>query len=362
MATTKLDAILNPGRMLADGIPFADYTKARHLDDVSQWFGFWTDTANRYEEMGEAALADGRFISAGELLWHASLSFHYAQFLWFHEPELRESGQRSKSDMYLRAAPYLEPAAERIDVAFEGTSIPAYLRLPPGEGPHPCVVLLGGLESTKEESYRFENLCLRRGIATFAFDGPGQGEMFFDLKIQPDFERYTSAVVDYLAVRTEVDSTRLGVLGRSVGGHYAIRSAALDPRFRVCVAWGAFVDMSDWDGMPPHIRDGFVYLSGLGGRDEADGYLREALDIGDIIGNLECPTYILQGANDRIFSTHQTELLKAATADQALTRLIVERDGDHCCHNLAHIVRPRMADWLARHLGAEPETANGHTS
>ena len=40
MAGTKLDAILNPGRMLADGIPFADYNVARQLDDVSQWFGF----------------------------------------------------------------------------------------------------------------------------------------------------------------------------------------------------------------------------------------------------------------------------------------------------------------------------------
>jgi hypothetical protein len=26
-------------------------------------------------------------------------------------------------------------------------------------------------------------------------------------------------------------------------------------------------------------------------------------------------------------------------------------DGDHCCHNLYHVVRPRMADWAAERLG-----------
>jgi hypothetical protein len=29
--------------------------------------------------------------SAGELFWQACLSYHYAQFLWFHDPENREA-------------------------------------------------------------------------------------------------------------------------------------------------------------------------------------------------------------------------------------------------------------------------------
>lgn len=350
MATTKLDAILNPGRMLADGVPFQDYDAARRLDDASQWFGFWTKTAGRYEELGERALGLGHLVSAGELLWQASLSFHYAQFLWFHEPELRESGQNSKAALYRRASPYLVTAAERVDLSFGDASIPAYLRLPPGAGPHPCVVLIGGLESTKEESLLFENMCLQRGLATFAFDGPGQGEMFFDVKIQSDFERYTSAVIDYLETRPELDSRRLGVLGRSLGGHYALRSAAVDHRVQVCVAWGAFVDMSDWEGMPPHVHDGFAYLTGANTQAEAAEILQEALNIGDLIGAIECPTYILQGAHDRIFSTHQTTLLASAIAGKENFQLRVEPDGDHCCHNMAHIVRPRMADWLIERL------------
>src|SRR5581483_4192079 len=163
------------------------------------------------------------------------LCIHYAQFMWFHDPVRRKAGQLRKVELYDRAAPYLEPPARRIEIEFEGSAIPGYLRLPPGPAPAggwPCAVLIGGLESTKEESLLFEDLCLDRGVATFAFDGPGQGELFFQVKLQPDFERYTSAVVDELEQLPELDSHRLGVLGRSLGGFYAIRSAAHDPRLR----------------------------------------------------------------------------------------------------------------------------------
>jgi hypothetical protein len=30
----------------------------------------------------------------------------------------------------------------------------------------------------------------------------------------------------------------------------------------------------------------------------------------------------------------------------------IPEDGNHCCHNLYAVVRPRMADWLTERLGA----------
>ena len=39
---------------------------------------------------------------------------------------------------------------------------------------------------------------LRRGMATFTFDGPGQGETWFQGGMIVDFERATSAVIDYV--------------------------------------------------------------------------------------------------------------------------------------------------------------------
>lgn len=344
----KITAILNPGRMLADGIPYPDFADGKQRVEAGEdWFEVWMGYSHRYEELGEGALERGNSVSGGEWLWHASLSAHYAQFMWFHDPTRREAGQRTKAELYMRAAPHLLPSAERVEIDFEGATIPGYLRRPEGsEGATPCAVLIGGLESTKEESYLFEQLCLRRGIATFAFDGPGQGELFFERKLQPDFERYVSAVVDHLEQMEGIDSSRLGVLGRSLGAYYAVRSAACEPRLRACVAWGACFDMSDFDAMPPHTRDGFVYVTGIEDRDEARTYLQEAIDLSDVIDDLRCPTYVVHGRHDVIFSMNQVEKLRAH-ADGRPLEIEVEEDGDHCCHNMGPIVRPRMADWLS---------------
>lgn len=346
----NVQALMNMGRMLYDGVPYFDLQRAsERVADLDDWFDFWSEAGERYEGLGEEALAAGARVSAGEWLWQASLSFHYAQFMWFHDPARRERGQRRKVELYNRAAPHLLPAAERIEIPFDGATIPGFLRLPPAKRPEtgwPCVLLLGGLESTKEESYGFENLCLRRGLATFAFDGPGQGEVFFEVKLQPQFERYTSAVIDRLEQRDELDKSRLGVLGRSLGGFYALRSGAGDERLRAIVAWAFFHDMEDFEEMPEHTQEGFLYVAG-GSRDQ----LLAALDLSDVAADLRAPTLLLNGHNDPIFPPRQMERTIAALAN-APKDVVIEPEGDHCCHNMGNIVRPRMADWLARQLGA----------
>jgi 2,6-dihydroxypseudooxynicotine hydrolase len=343
-------SLLNMGRMLYDGVPYFDLQRAgEQIADLDQWFDFWAEAGERYELLGEEALASRATVSAGEWLWQASLSFHYAQFMWFHDPTRRELGQRRKVELYNRAAPFFLPAAERIEISFDGVTIPGFLRLPPGEQPTegwPCVLLLGGLESTKEESYGFENLCLRRGLATFAFDGPGQGEVFFQLKLQPEFERYTSAVIDQLEQLEALDKGRLGVIGRSLGGFYALRSGAGDNRLRAVVAWAFFHDMEDFDEMPEHTQEGFLYVAG-GSRDQ----LLAALDLSDVAADLRAPTLLLNGHNDPIFPPRQMERTIAALVN-ARKEVVIEPEGDHCCHNMGNIVRPRMADWLAQQLGA----------
>ena len=53
-----------------------------------------------------------------------------------------------------------------------------YLRRPAarGDDPAPLVVLVPGLESTKEQFSTYEPFFLRRGVATLSVEGPGQGE------------------------------------------------------------------------------------------------------------------------------------------------------------------------------------------
>jgi len=335
--------------MVADGLPLDDVERAAEVS-VDDWYSYWMERCDDYERRGEEALAEGSTLTGGDLLWTASLCAHYAQYIWWKEADIRQAGQGRKVELYRRAADHLDPPAERVDIPFDEAPIPAYLRLPSrGTAPFPCVVVIGGLESTKEESRLFEELCLARGLATFAFDGPGQGELFPQIGLQPRFERYTSRVVDYLEERDEVDSGRLGVLGRSLGGYYAPRSAAADQRFRAAVAWGACYDLSEFEQMKPELQEGFLYVTGIEDQGEARRLLDEAIDLSDVIADLRCPTYVLHGAHDDIFSVSHVDRLREAAVNTDLD-VVVEPEGDHCCHELAHLVRPRMADWLAHRL------------
>jgi 2,6-dihydroxypseudooxynicotine hydrolase len=341
------------GRMLGDGIWYPDLREilegVQHWD---QWFEAWTEMADRYERLAEEALARGFRVSAGEYYWRACMHHHYAQFLYFAHPAKREAGQRAKEKLYRKAAPLLVPAAERLEIPIDNTSLPAYLRLPPGTQPAPCAILIGGLESTKEESYGFENLLLRRGVATLAFDGPGQGEMWFRRRMQPDFERYTSRIVDYLETRPEIDARRIGVLGRSLGGYYAARSAAFERRLAACVCWGCIFRVPDfWDQVHPATQDGLAYVCGAASHAEARERLR-MIDLTSVAARITCPLYIFHGRKDWLIPVAEAEKLRDAAAKAPQT-VVIPEDAIHCGHNISERIRTPMADWLAHRLGAQ---------
>jgi 2,6-dihydroxypseudooxynicotine hydrolase len=254
-------------------------------------------------------------------------------------------------ELYRRAAPLFTRPAERFDIPFEQFTIPGYLRLPAQRsGPVPVALVLGGLESTKEESFLFENRCLDRGLATCTFDGPGQGEMYFQAKMRPDFHRFASAVIDWLQARSEIDPQRIGIIGRSLGGYYAVHCAAHDQRVKACVCWGVLFDLSYYDQMHDPSRRGFAYVAGFNEPDRAGDFLRRTIDLSGQAEKVACPVYALHGAQDTLIPPAQVDRLRAALPKRPGVEFDMPEAGDHCCHNLYHIVRPRMADWLAEKL------------
>lgn len=339
---TPEQEMLNWGRLLLDGIPFADMLQARDRPDNESWLEYWMNRAAEYEELGDKALAEGHGRTAGEYFYIGSLAAQYGQFLWFG-PE-RAVGQERKAELYRKAAPLLDPPAEPVDLTVDGVPLRAYLRLPKTTGRHPAVVMLGGLESTKEESRQMEDLVLDRGMATVTFDGPGQGDTFAHRELSGDFERFTSAVIDYLITRADIDASAIGVLGRSLGGNYALKSAACDQRIAACVSWGGFSDMDEWEAETPLTKESWRYVSKTESLDEARDHVRRALETRHVLGQIRCPTYILHGADDEI-PLRFVDTARELIANAPLT-VIVEEDGDHCCHNLGPRPRLEMADWL----------------
>jgi 2,6-dihydroxypseudooxynicotine hydrolase len=340
-------------RMIGDGVPYPDVIALREaIVEWDAWFERWVGIARAYEQEARAAEAAGLQATAAESWFRSAITWHYAQFMWFHRPEEREHGERQKERVYRRVSALLDPPAERVEIPFEGTVIPGYLRLPRHSELRPaCVVLLGGLESTKEEGRLFEELCLRRGVATFAFDGPGQGEYFFSQPMVRDFERYTTAVADYLTRRAEIDAERLAIAGRSLGGHYAIRAAAFDDRWRAVVDWGGPFDLDYFDDMPTLTQRGFRYVTGITNPREAERFAREAVDLTGIAERVRIPIYVQHGGLDAVIPVTQARrLIEHAT--NAPTTVAIDPSAAHCGHNIFHRVRPAIADWLAQRLSA----------
>ena len=138
------------------------------------------------------------------------------------------------------------PSASRCRSTAAGSS--ATCAGPPSEERPPLVLLVPGLDSTKEEFFRLENVFLDRGMATLSIDGPGQGESGYELPIRPDYDVAVTAVLDALAGRTDVDLDRVGLLGVSLGGYYAPRVLAFEPRVKAGVGLSGPYRFSDiWD-------------------------------------------------------------------------------------------------------------------
>jgi 2,6-dihydroxypseudooxynicotine hydrolase len=175
--------------------------------------------------------------------------------------------------------------------------------------------------------------------------------MYFEAKLRPDFHRFASAVVDWLDKRPELDPGRLGVIGRSLGGYYALQCAAHDPRFRICIAWGVLFDLSFYEAMKPPSATGFAYVAGFSDPVSGKRFLQENVNLAGTAERVRVPVYALHGAQDALIPPSQVEKLRAALAGNPDVTFDLPADGDHCCHNLYHVVRPRMADWAAERLG-----------
>lgn len=346
-------------RMIGDGVAYPDLTQLKSVvGGWSQWFDGWATIAEGHEVRAAAAEREEALVTAAEAWWAAAMCWQYAQFMWFHDPAQQLVGQQRKELAYRRAAPLLEPPATRIEVPFRAGSIAAYERRPRGDGPWPAMLMIGGLESTKEESRRMEDLLLTRGVATITFDGPGQGETARFASLDDRFDEATSAILDAVVGSPKLDPSRIGVLGRSLGGFLAPLSAARDSRFAACVSFGALFDLGFIDNMDKVPRRGFGQLTGISDPLEAEAEIRRIVDLRDDIGDVRCPLYVLHGAKDSLIPLEQAHRTIDCAVNAEVTPVILP-DGDHCGHNHYHIVRPAIADWVARTLEARLPEVSG---
>ena len=178
----KSAELINPitrgPRMFAGGFDPNDFLKV--IDEAKTWADrvkLVSAYADERVQPGEEALAVSRNLSAGEYFISAGLYYHYAQLSYSEDPESKAALKVKSQEAYKKGMGLVWPPLRRLDIPHEDYTMAAYLRLPEiGAASYPMVFLLPGVDSVKEEYFAFSEVFLKRGIATLAFEGPGQGE------------------------------------------------------------------------------------------------------------------------------------------------------------------------------------------
>jgi dienelactone hydrolase len=336
-------------RFVQAGVDYNDFVATTAgLERWEDWHAAWCRNGDMHAGMAEEAASNGRRLTAGEAWARATVGYHFAKFVWMVDPGL----SRAAADMAVAAMgkthEFLDPEAERVEVPFDGGGIVGNLRRPAEDDPPPLVLLVPGLDSTKEEFFRLENVFLERGMATLSMDGPGQGESGYDLPIRPDYDVAVTAVLDLLGGRSDIDLDRVGLLGVSLGGYYAPRVLAFEPRIKAGVGLSGPYKFSDiWDTVPPQTRETFVAKSFA--KDDEEGRAKAAeLDLNGVAERIQQPYLAITGKLDRLIPWEQTE---RAAREAPRGEFLLHEDGNHGCANVPYKTRPVAADWLREQLG-----------
>ena len=344
-------------RFAHNGTDELDFTRTvARISRWEDWCREWGRTAEEYEALATRAEAAGHDLTAMAAWRQAGLAWHWAKFVFVIDPAQQRAAHERAVAAYARGAAGLEPPAERVLVPYDGTHLPAFLRVPRTAIAPPIVVMAPGLDSVKEELQETAGYFCARGMATLALDGPGQGESEYELPIEPAYEHVASAALDFLSGRSDVDVARAGMFGISLGGYYAARAMAFEERFRAGVVLaGPYRFDLGWDDLPPMTRETLRHRS-RSADDQAARAFAGRLTLESAAARITSPMLVVHGHEDRIVGPAHAERL-AAEAPGA--QLVMVTDGNHGVTNHAFASRSLLADWMADHLGSRAPAAGG---
>jgi dipeptidyl aminopeptidase/acylaminoacyl peptidase len=274
----------------------------------------WARTAAQEEELAREAEAASHRESAAEFYHRAALYYGPAcGMLHANTPRKRDLYARLVHCYTKFTELYDEAPVQRVEIPFEpGRTIPGILQTVPGKQA-PCILVVPGMDTVKEYMPNpYHNHFRRRGLATLSIDGPGQGESNVrETWVTLDnFERAGSAAIDFLSRRPEIDASRIGLYGWSMGSYWGPRIAAHDPRVRACAAaMGVYLQKNTiFKHGKPAYRANYMYMANVHDEDALDA-MAEQMTLEPLVGRLRCPMLLAMGEFDELCPLEDAERL-----------------------------------------------------
>jgi alpha-beta hydrolase superfamily lysophospholipase len=337
-------------RLLGNGMEYWDATRLHELagggyawHQVGEWLG------DRNIAQAENALSLDRRITARTFFRRATACYRFAQSAFPSDTDVKRALYAKLVAAFGRAAALEEPPGERLEMAFRGSHLCAWLLRPAQQERAPVVIIIGGADGWREEYQEGARHLLERGIAVLLAELPGQGEtrLMRGLYLAEDVDRAVGAMLDRLT-NDERLLPRVGIWGNSMGGSFAAFAASRDRRLAACCVNGGSATPTEVIERFPAIVEKLQAMVGTAARNAATELIA-ALSVTGADNHINCPLLVLHGEPDRIFLVENARRLY----DEAPTRdkeLLIWDDGEHCLYNHSEEKHALVADWFAARL------------
>jgi alpha-beta hydrolase superfamily lysophospholipase len=326
------------------------------------WYQAMVRLGDRLEHMADQDISDGHALSAARKYHRASMYLVRAERMISHEEPKRLATYRRAIANYRKARDLRADGVEFIDIPYRSGYMPALLiRAGTAGNPPPIVVHLQGFDSIKETQFPVLQEYRRRGLSCLIVDQPGAGGALrlHGLTAEIETENYVSIIVDYIQSHPPIATKEIGLAGISMGGYFAPRAAAFEPRIQACAAWGAFYDggalvnRAPAGNTPaPSVPDPLKHALWVFGVDRPQDFIEIAkkMTLKGIVEKIACPLLVIHGEKDRQVPLQQAiDTFEAATNRNRKLKIFKADEGgvEHCQIDNRALAADYLADWFA---------------
>lgn len=203
------------------------YSKYEDMEEAAAKIKSLKDWKREMVAIADKALSEGRPLNA-------AFGYRAAEFFTMHKDPDKLPLYEKFIELFYDV--FKDDGTEKFQIPYEDSFLPA-VRMPP-EKSKGVILIHGGFDSIMEEFFSTAFLAVDSGYEVILFEGPGQGAALRknDIKMTHEWEKPTSAVIDYLKLEN------VTLIGISLGGYLAIRAAAFEPRIKRIIAFDIIYD------------------------------------------------------------------------------------------------------------------------
>jgi dienelactone hydrolase len=353
----------NHGEIDVANRPIIEAAKAGGDAGTARLFDSWIVVADQVAKNAEADEVAGYALSAGTKYGRASGYYLSAERMQSRDYAPRWAAYDRGLALYRKYVALRGLHVDFVEIPYEGSAFTAIFVHDGSGTPRPALVSCNGLDSMKEQvnmaGHGAANL--ERGINTLFVDQPGTGEALRKrgLTAVYDSERWATPALDYLLTRPDVIPTKIGMFGLSLGGYYAPRAAANEPRFALCAVMGAnhlWGDLQtrrlarEGENPVPHYWDHVMWVWGQPDMERFMAYVPN-ITLDGQIEKLHMPFLITHGGGDRQIpvTDAQRSYDQAVNSPKRHQRIFTPADFEieHCGADNGTVMRDYIADWCA---------------